>query len=344
MLRKLIVDSILYWMKEYHIDGFRFDLAKLIDWETIELIIREARKINPHVVIVGEPWGGGYDPIGFSLREWGSWNDQIRNGIKGENPYNGLGWVFGEWYNNNSTERIKSYVRGTLIQEEHGLFQKSQHSVNYLESHDGYTLGDFIRLGLKKVKGDQVITDLDKNAKLSDEELKLHKLAAMFLFTSQGITMIHEGQEFGRSKVITAQSGIKDPHAGMLDHNSYNKDNETNYLNFDHKDLNQDLFNYYQGLIKLRKKHDAFRKASYESYKFLPIAENEFTLVYEIDYKNNRYFVAFNADTEEKLSLNLPDGWWRVLADEKSVKGKNHKSINDEIILNPSTGIILKKK
>ena len=137
MLRKLIVDSILYWMKEYHIDGFRFDLAKLIDWETIELIIREARKINPHVVIVGEPWGGGYDPIGFSLREWGSWNDQIRNGIKGENPYNGLGWIFGQWFDNNNIERVKSYVRGTLIQDEHGLFQNPKHSVNYLESHDG---------------------------------------------------------------------------------------------------------------------------------------------------------------------------------------------------------------
>ena len=344
MLRKLIVDSILFWMKEYHIDGFRFDLAKLIDWETIELIIREARKINPHVVIVGEPWGGGYDPIGFSLREWGSWNDQIRNGIKGENPYNGLGWIFGKWYNNNSTDRIKSYVRGTLIQEEHGLFQNSKHSVNYLESHDGYTLGDFIRLGLKKNSGDEVITDLNKHAILSDAELKLHKLAAMFLFTSQGITMIHEGQEFGRSKVIAAENQIKDPDVGKIDHNSYNKDNETNYLNFAHKELNLDLFNYYQGLIKLRKKHDAFRKASYESYQFLSVEDNEFALIYEIEYKNNRYFVAFNADTKEKLTINLPEGWWVVLADEKSVKGKNHKSINDEITLNSSSGIILKKK
>ena len=344
MLRKLIVDSILYWMKEYHIDGFRFDLAKLIDWQTIELIIRESRKINPHVVIVGEPWGGGYDPIGFSLREWGSWNDQIRNGIKGENPYDGLGWIFGDWYNNNNVDRIKSYVRGTLIQDEHGLFQNSKHSVNYLESHDGYTLGDFIRLGLKKINIDQVITDLDKNAKLNDAELKLHKLAAMFLFTSQGITMIHEGQEFGRSKVIALEDSIKDPQAGMIDHNSYNKDNETNYLNFEHKNINHDLFNYYQGLIKLRKKHDAFRKASYESYKFIPTAENEFALVYEINHKNNRYFIAFNADTKEKLSLNLPDGWWNVLADEKSVKSKNQKSLNNEITLNPSTGIILKKK
>ncbi len=87
----------------------------------------------------------------------------------------------------------------------YGLFQESKHSVNYLESHDGYTLGDFIRFGLEKVKGDEVILDFDKNVKLSETELKLHKLAAMFLFTSQGITMIHEGQEFGRSKVIAEE-------------------------------------------------------------------------------------------------------------------------------------------
>jgi pullulanase len=115
MMRRMIVESLIYWMKEYHIDGFRFDLGKLIDWETVEEIIRETRKVNPNVVIVCEPWGGGYDPAGFSLREWGSWNDQIRNGIKGENPKNGLGWIFGEWYGNNNIDRVKSYVNGTLV-------------------------------------------------------------------------------------------------------------------------------------------------------------------------------------------------------------------------------------
>ena len=115
MVRKMIIDSILYWMKEYHVDGFRFDLGKLIDWETVEEIIREAKKINPYVIIVCEPWGGGYDPEGFSLRGWGSWNDQFRNGVKGENPVNGLGWIFGHWYGDNNPDRIKNYINGTLV-------------------------------------------------------------------------------------------------------------------------------------------------------------------------------------------------------------------------------------
>ncbi len=344
MVRKLIIDSILYWMKEYHIDGFRFDLGKLIDWQTIEAIIREARKINPQVVFVCEPWGGGYDPKGFSLREWGSWNDQIRNGIKGENPYDGLGWIFGKWQGNNTKNRIQSYVRGTLINEEYGLFQESKHSVNYLESHDGYTLGDFIRIGLEKVKGEEIIKDLDANTALDSTELKLHKLASLFLFTSQGITMINSGQEYARSKVIFEDENAEDEHTGMLDHNSYNKDNETNYLNFNHAEINKELLSYYKGLIRLRKSHDAFRKANYDSYTFLPIKGKEFAVVYELEYKNMNYFVAFNADPKSKLTLDLPEGWWEVLADENEIMRENTKAISSKAVLNPSTGIVLKLK
>ncbi len=269
MARRMIVESILYWMKEYHVDGFRFDLGKLIDWETIEEIIFEAKKINPYVIFVCEPWGGGYDPSGFSVRGWGAWNDQIRNGIKGENPFNGLGWIFGKWYGNNNPKRIQSYVNGTLTKDTLGLFQKPNYSVNYLESHDGYTLGDFIRLGLGDVKKDQVINDADKSVKLSSQQLKLNKLAALFLFTSRGITMIHSGQEFARSKIIPQNIPEKDPHKGIIDHNSYEKDNETNYINYNQVKINQDLFNYYKGLIELRKKYEAFRRADYSDVIFL---------------------------------------------------------------------------
>jgi pullulanase/glycogen debranching enzyme len=217
MVRRLIIESILYWMNEYHIDGFRFDLGKLIDWKTIEEISTEARKINPDVILICEPWGGGYDPHGFSLRGWGSWNDQIRNGIKGENPSTGLGWIFGKWYGHNSRKHIKGYINGTLIKDSHGMFERKEHSVNYLESHDGYTLGDFIRIATRKVNSDIIIKNADKHAKLTPVQLKLNKLAALFLFTSQGITMIHSGQEFARSKVIPYNIKEKDAHKGTKD-------------------------------------------------------------------------------------------------------------------------------
>ncbi|MFI5236729.1 MAG: alpha-amylase family glycosyl hydrolase, partial [Ignavibacteriales bacterium] len=343
MARRMIVESILYWMKEYHVDGFRFDLGKLIDWETIEEIIFEAKKINPYVIFVCEPWGGGYDPSGFSVRGWGAWNDQIRNGIKGENPFNGLGWIFGKWYGNNNPNRIKSYVNGTLTKDTLGLFQKPNHSVNYLESHDGYTLGDFIRLGLGDLKKDQVIKDVDKHVKLTPTQLKLNKLAALFLFTSRGITMISEGQEFARSKVIPFDIPVDDPHKGMIDHNSYEKDNETNYINYEHAKINSDLFNYYKGLIELRKKYEAFRRADYNDVVFFDLKKNPFALGYKVKYKDEEFVVLFNADSKSIIEINLPDGEWDVLVDENTSGIKPLKTLKTKISINSSTGIVLKK-
>lgn len=339
----MILDSILYWMREYHIDGFRFDLAKLIDWETIEEVIRQARMVNPHVIFVAEPWGGVYDPMGFSLRDWGSWNDQFRNGIKGENPVNGLGWIFGHWYAHNNTGRIKSYVRGTHVNDEHGLFQKKEHSVNYLESHDGYTLGDFIRIGSKEVNADKVIKDIDNHTALTPLQLKLNKLAALFLFTSQGIIMIHEGQEFARSKVIYPQKNVLDVNIGKMDHNSYEKDNETNYLDYNHVELNKELYKYYQGLIALRNKYSCFRQADYNEINFFDIADNPFVLYYSIAHKEENLLVLFNADFQKEQKFTLPDGEWRILANFEKAGTEPLGKISGKIILLQSTGLILEK-
>ncbi|MDT3696037.1 MAG: alpha-amylase family glycosyl hydrolase [Ignavibacterium sp.] len=343
MLRRLIVESVLYWMKEYHIDGFRFDLGRMIDWQTIETIIYNAKKINPDVVFVCEPWGGGYDPNGFSLRGWGAWNDQIRNGIKGENPINGHGWIFGNWYGNNSPQRIKSYVNGTLTKDSLGLFQKPGHSVNYLESHDGYTFGDFIRIGLGDVKPDEIIKDVDANAKLTQTQLKLNKLGALFLLTSRGMIMIHSGQEFARSKVIPL-TNQNDPNRGMIDHNTYDKDNEVNYINYNHTKLNSDLLDYYKGLIELRKKYKAFRKAEYDDVKFISVKENDFALCYELNYEDEQFIVLFNAHPLKEVTFNLPKGKWEVLVNKDKAGTKALNIVNGIITIPTTAGLVLKKK
>ena len=343
MLRKLIVESVLYWMKEYHVDGFRFDLGKMLDWQTIETIIYEAKKINPDVVFVCEPWGGGYDPQGFSIRGWGAWNDQIRNGIKGENPVDGTGWIFGKWYGNNSPERIKSYVNGTLISDSLGLFQKPDHSVNYLESHDGYTFGDFVRIGLGDVKPDQIIDDINKNAKLTPTQLKLNKLGALFLFTSRGITMISEGQEFARSKV-TPFTNQNDPNRGKIDHNTYDKDNEVNYINYDHAKLNQDLLDYYKGLIGLRKEFKSFRRAEYKDVKFIPVHDNDFALGYEVTYEDEHFVVLFNADPLKEVLCDLPKGKWEILVNDEKAGIKTLGTVSGTVNIPVSSGLVLKKK
>ncbi len=167
MACRLIIDCIKYWMTEYHIDGFRFDLATMIDWETCKEIIKEARKINPHVVIIAEAWGGNkYDLRGFSDIDWASWNDLIRNGVKGQNPTDGQGFIFGKFQGQNSKQSLQNYALGSL-REHGGAYLKQEHSVSYLESHDDNTMGDFIRLALGDVKQGQVIRDRDAHAKLT---------------------------------------------------------------------------------------------------------------------------------------------------------------------------------
>jgi pullulanase len=345
MMRRMIVESVLYWMKEYHIDGFRFDIAALIDWETIEEIIHEAQKVNPDVIIVAEPWGGGaYDPAGFSLRGWAAWNDQVRNGVKGENPVNGLGWIFGKWQGNNNPYRIQSYVNGTLVRDNEGLFQKKDHSVNYLESHDGYTFGDFIRIGLKNIKPDEVIKDVDKNAELTSEQLKLNKLGALFLFTSQGITMIQAGQEFARSKVIPFDENVNDENKGRLDHNSYEKDNGTNYINYDFAEMNIELVDYYKGLIAVRNTYPAFRRAGYEDITFYDIKDNQFALGYHINFDGNEFIVLMNADRDTDEEYHLPKGDWEVLVSPEKAGTESRGTVNSELEVPPSTGYVLKKK
>lgn len=343
MTRRLIVESILFWMKEYHIDGFRFDLGKLLDWGTIEEIIREARKLNPDVIFVCEPWGGGYDPNGFSIRDWGAWNDQIRNGIKGENPVNGLGWIFGKWYGNNSPARVRSYVNGTLVKDSLGLFVKKEHSVNYLESHDGLTLGDFIRIGTREVDPLSNVQYADAIAKLSPLQMRLNKLAAAFLFTAQGMTMIHTGQEFARTKVIPANITEPDTNKGRIDHNSYDKDNETNYINYKHAKLNKELVDYYKGLILLRKTFSAFRRASYEQIEFYP-QHDEFATAYSIKHEGQRFLCFFNASPVKKQLFELPAGTWEILVDAKKAGVKPLGRAKGSVTVPPQTSLILKQK
>jgi len=345
MLRRLIIESILYWMTEYKIDGFRFDLSTLIDWKTIEEIRERAKEINPNVILIGEAWGGGgYSPDGFSKKEYAAWNDQIRNGIKGENPNNGHGWIFGKWYGNNSQKRIKSYLQGTTVQDTLGLFQRKEHSVNYLESHDGYSLGDFIRIGLKENAHKKSINNVDKFVKLSPTQTKLNKLAALFLFTSQGITMIHAGQEFARSKIISYTEKGSDLEKGSIDHNSYNKDNETNYINYRHAKINRDLFDYYKGLIELRKKYSAFRNAESENAEFYDHIKSKFAFAYKLSDNENTFVVIFNADDKLNLEFPLPEGNWEILVNNSSAGIKPLKVIKNKIQIDAKTGIVLKQK
>jgi pullulanase len=341
-MRMFILNSVKFWMTEYHIDGFRFDLALLIDWQTLEMIRDEARKINPNVFITAEPWGGGYDPNRFSDRDWSSWNDQFRNGVKGQNPHDGLGFIFGEWQGELHRDPFLRFIQGSP-RERGGQYISVNHSVNYLESHDDYTLGDFIRIGLQKNDPEDVIVDIDKHAQMTAEELKIHKLAAFMLLTSQGTVMMAQGQEWGRSKVI-APTNMPDPNIGRMDHNSYEKDNETNWLNWDHKEMNSSLVDYYRDLIKLRKEHPALRRANLDDIEFdLPKNKQSFGYYIHPD-KEDALFVCVNGNRVKNAKFIVPEGNWRILFAPDSPELNRSYQENDRFELTPSTGIILKRK
>ncbi len=341
MSRKMIVESVLFWMKEYHIDGFRFDLGALIDDGTLDEIIREARMVNPNVVIVAEPWGGGkYNPEHFSELGWGSWNDRFRNGIKGQNPHTRPGFIFGNWDEGVTRSNVMRFLMGSL-QDDGGQYLDARHSVNYLESHDDETFGDFVRVYLGKAEENKVIEDLETHHLLSPEELRYHKLGAFILGTSQGLAMIHSGQEFGRSKVIE-KNEIPDPQQGMIDRNSYNKDNSTNYINYKIANANKELVKFYSSVFRLRQIYPQLRKASRDALEPF-YADSEFGIGYRIHPlkdSDEDLLILINGSKDKTAFYNLPAGMWSYLF---STHPYEDKRVLNYITLEPSSGVILKK-
>ncbi len=338
MSRKLIVESLVYWMKEYHIDGFRFDLATMIDMETVDAITEATQAVNPKVILIGEPWGGGgYNPAELADHGWASWNDHFRNSIKGRNHQNeDYGFIFGKLWDGNNLEHYKKLMRGYL-QDEGGHFRYPVQSVNYLESHDDNTLGDFIRLALGKVGPAEKVTR-DQVVKLSAEELTLHKFAALNLLVSQGPVMIAQGQTWGRAKVVANSIGI-DEHAGQLDHNSYEKDDETNWLNWTEKSLNSELVDYYRGLVAIRNQYPELRNVEPGYRKFID-GGSELSFGVQMDGEQT-VLVLLNADSQAPANFKLPRGEWTVLADAAIADPKGEKLLSDKAVVAPQSGLIL---
>ncbi len=353
MARRMIIESVKYWMTEYHIDGFRFDLAYLIDEQTCKEIIEEARKINPNVYIIAEPWGDGYAPDYFSKIGWAAWNDKIRNGVKGQNPFDNPGFIFGKWERDTKPDHLKRYILGSIT-EHGGQFQKAEHSINYLESHDDHTFGDFVRITTGGYKKGQKVKDMEAHVRLNEhmeahvrlneQQLKISKLGALFLFASKGAVMIHQGQEFARSKVI-AETNVPESHVSEIDHNSYNKDNETNWINYNHREWNRELYDYYQGLIQLRKKYPALSNAPKESYQFLK-CKNEFAIGFVIDKTKSDadqdIAVLINGDPNHAVQFKLPKGNWPVIVNKQNAGSEPFgEPVSGKITLEPTSGVML---
>lgn len=338
MSRKMIVESLEYLMQEYHIDGFRFDLAAMIDMKTVDAITQATQAINPNVILIGEPWGGGgYNPSELADHGWASWNDHFRNSIKGRNPKeNDYGFIFGKLWDGNDTEHYRKLMRGYL-QPEGGHYREPVQSVNYLESHDDHTLGDFVRISLGLVKESEKVTR-EKVAKLSPREIKIHKLAALNLLTSQGPVMLAQGQSWGRAKVIANSIGT-DPHAGQLDHNSYEKDDETNWLNWNEKTLNEELVDYYRGLITIRRIYPELRNVE-AGYRTFINGSNVLSFGVGMG-EEQKVMVLLNGDASSKSQFTLPPGSWTVLADANKAGIESLGTLEGTVSVAVQSGLVL---
>lgn len=243
MVRKFIVDSIKYWMTEYHVDGFRFDLMGILDRDTMLEVSREAKRINPSVLIYGEGWDMEkflspkmmMTQANISGTGIAAFNDGIRDNIKGDAQIGSArGFVQGAGPPYGGMERFWLNIKGQSTgRGTDGIEVASPNeTINYDSAHDDLCLWDKLQV----------------SANQAPENLRIHmdKLAAGILLTAQGVPFVHAGDEFLRSKNLAS--------------NSYN-DNapSVNPINWSLKSEHKDVFNFYRGLIALRKAHPAFR-------------------------------------------------------------------------------------
>lgn len=239
MVRKFIIDSLKYWVQEYHIDGFRFDLMGLMDKETFYTIEKVLHDINPDIMLYGEPWAAlpphleDFQKIHKGVQRGKNvafFNDNFRDAIKGDTD----GFVTG--YVNGKFETYDDIRRGIVgsINYNHELEDfacKPEETINYVSAHDNLTLWDKINKSVSKAP--------------QEDRIKMDRLAQAIIFTSQGVPFIQGGEEFLRTK--------------YGNHNSYNAGDHINQIKWERKTKYYDTFLYYKGLIELRKKHPAFR-------------------------------------------------------------------------------------
>ena len=322
-VKEFIKYSLIYWLKEFKVDGFRFDLMGLMDVDTADEIVAHLKEIKKDILIYGEPWIGGptvlpYERLSLKGSQYNKgfafFNDLFRDAIKGNNDGHDLGFVQGNTYSKIQTE---IGMAGSIAYDDlHiGFASKANETVNYVNSHDNLILFD----KLKKTF---------PNA--SDKELLRHnKFALSIPFLSQGIPFIHAGNEFLRTK--------------DMENNTYNLPASLNSIDWSLKEKNKALFRYVRDIISFRKSYPQFsmQKSSEirEKLKFLDTnsAENLIAYTLEIEKAKEYLILIFNGNSEEKMIFSA--------SIKKHLSNVLHKEVKD-ISLDKKfgmRGIILEK-
>lgn len=237
MARKFIVDSLAFLAREYHLDGFRFDLMGLLDIETLRAAEHKLRAINPDILLYGEGWTGGASPLAEErravlgnareLHNFAFFNDRFRDAVKGSVfDAKDCGYVNGnadKWH----FDQIRAALSGKY--QEDFWTDDPRQTISYVECHDNLTLFDKLDISLGKTDNEHI-----ERVRLAD------KTAAVLVLLSRGAAFIQAGQEFLRSK-----NG---------EWNTYNLPDSVNSLKWDKITENSDIVEYYKGLIRIRKR------------------------------------------------------------------------------------------
>ena len=328
MVRKYLLDSIKFWIEEYGIDGFRFDLMGIIDVDTMNEIRQLCEELDPNIILYGEGWDMN-TPLpqhqkaakfnAYKLPRIGHFNDAFRDNIKGHTfNHRERGLALGNFTYATIGKQLLAGSSG-LTEGETDMFYHPSQSVNYIECHDNHTLWDRMLLS----NGDE------------DEftRQKRQMLATAMVIFSQGIPFLHCGQEFFRSK-----KGIE---------NSYNSLDDINAIHWDEVYQHKDSINLIKGYIKIRKSHEAFRFSNAILVKkHLRIFQHHHSVI-EYTLKNVKEYgcwdeihIFFNTQNRE-VNIPIMANGFVLIADEYRSGIEPIQVVEGELIIPPLCTMIL---
>ena len=297
MMRQFMVESVCYWAREYHIDGFRFDLMGIHDQETMRQIRAALDEIDPSIITYGEGWAASspaYPYEQLAMKQWtytmprvGAFSDDIRNALIGSPFDHHRGFASG-----NTASR--DAVRYGLVACPDWSGEPMQH-VSYITCHDNYCLRDRIEVAAAEE------TEATK--------LRMNKLAQTAVMVSQGMTFFYGGEELFRTK-----QGVE---------NSYQSPDSINVIEWTNKQTYSDLFAYYREIIKIRRQHKGFRLGTAELVKNhveFPETNNEGLIIYRIKdlqgIDTAASLIVLLNGTAEAMEVEVPQATYTMLAQD----------------------------
>lgn len=300
MMRKYIIDSVKYWAKEYHLDGFRFDLMGIHDSVTMNAIREALDKIDPSIIIIGEGWEMS-TPLPEDLKasqknaqampRIAHFNDSIRIALKGSDfgDEKDRGFISGKNY---LEDLLLRNIKGAMHLSSRSSYVDPEQVIQYVEAHDNLTLYDKL---------------LRSNPDDSEEvRIKRHTLATSIVLLSQGVPFIHGGQEFLRTK------------AGVA--NSYQSPDEINQFEWERVTTFQESVAYVKGLIALRKSEYLFRLHTHEEIDthFTMLSENFNIVAFSLTNSEKKYIVIFNGNRSDVI-FRIQKGKYAILVEDNQV-------------------------